>query len=551
MNTTIISSAPACSQCFYSPQLDSPPALPSHSTRINHLLDTNEVPTEEEKLAFQAFIAVCQPFLAHLDTRFASVQAIALEIKAHKESFASTMSEIMQALNPVRRLPKDILKLIFRYGAEYDKAEEEYFASVSHSLDLRSLTWVFGRVCRRWRHLIIYEWPEYWTRIKLQLERPGSPKQLPLAQSLLSIFLHRSQNLPLTVCVSIPYSFPMDLAAGFLNILFAHSRRWKSLFLSGGQRLNEVLFVPEDSFPSLERIQIRDTIHRKRDTRMVFPIVHASNLKSWTSVGNSFSTSVRLLPPSAICQQITDYTISGVSSSEVIKVIHLFPCLRVLAVQDLLPNTPHAAPFDVRLPDLVQLCIRQHPANDYPESAITALLDSLLCPALVHLSLYVGEKVSESVQKFEERSQFALQHFIVGEDAAAFVKGFRNCLALERIDIKGNYNYQSIHDVLAFLYAPSTTATLTSDVLSLTRPTARFPNLRRLQFYLSAIPFVDAFMESAYANMGVRMFYPDLVVPLELVITTPKEQAKKMLEHQRLKNFRSIGVAAQIIATLF
>ncbi|KAJ3719167.1 hypothetical protein C8R42DRAFT_584462, partial [Lentinula raphanica] len=170
MNTTTIPSA--CSQCGYSPQHDTPPVPPFDSSRIDHLLHSNEYPTEKEELAFRSFIADGRSFLSRLDTRIATVKALLLELEATRENLTPVISTYTQPLNPVRRLPTEILNLIFTYATEHDKPEEEYFLSASHSLDLRLPQWIHGRVCRHWRHLIVNEWPLFWTRIKLDLNRP-------------------------------------------------------------------------------------------------------------------------------------------------------------------------------------------------------------------------------------------------------------------------------------------------------------------------------------------------------------------------------------------
>ncbi|KAJ3719176.1 hypothetical protein C8R42DRAFT_673067 [Lentinula raphanica] len=530
MNTSTVPSV--CPQCGYdSIQHDTVPVTPSDSARIDHLLHTNDYPTQQEETAFRSFVADGESFLPRLDTRIASVRALLLQLEATRKSLASAISSYEQPLNPIRRLPSDILQHIFFYGVGHDKPFERDFPTSPHSLDLRYPPWTYGRVCHQWKS-VVCEMPSLWTRVNLPLDKfPKSlAKQMPLAQTLLSIYLCRSKGLPLTVFIRIPNSFSMASAAGFFDLVFSHSWRWTSLFLGSGKGLSEIKAISEDSFPSLEEIHTWNLIG-SNGTVVVIPNIQASKLRVWTSNGNipsastTFPSSMRMMLPTAICTQITEYNISKIMTRDVIQVIRLLPHLRVLNVGRLsYESSPGTSLAAAHLPRVVQLCIDRDSLSGKSSSSVTAieaLLDSLSCPALAHLSLFVDGKISRSFKRFEERSNLALQHFIGGEHAATFVAGLRNCLALESIGVEGANSYQSIHDVLALLYAPSTSTTLTSDIQSLTKPTARFPKLRRLQFHLSAIPFVDAFMETAYANMGVRMFYTDLVVPLDLVITTP------------------------------
>ncbi|KAJ3822015.1 hypothetical protein F5880DRAFT_1661150 [Lentinula raphanica] len=547
MNTTTIPSA--CSQCSFSPQHDIPPVPPSNSSRIDHLHHSNEYPTEKEELAFQSFIADGRSFLSRLDTRIATVKALLLELEATRENLIPLIPTYTQPLNPVRRLPSDILKLIFTYGTEYDKPEEKYFACVPHSLDLRSPQWIYGRVCRHWRRTMVDESPLFWTRIKLQPGKPISLKQLSMALCLLSIHLHRSQDCPLTIRIDMPLSFSMDLVTGFLALVFSHSKRLRSLFLTGGPRLNEIMAVSEDFFPSLEKIHIRELFPKTSDSQgdqgSVFRSIQAPKLKSWSSTGNFFfNTRISLMPPAALCHQITDFTISEVSSSQIVSIVRLLPHLRVLPVWLLVPSS-FSLDEVVHLPKLERFCVRQHPFMNLTGTAIAALMDVLSCPALVHLSLFVSGQIATAVQRFEERSKFKLQHFVGAEDAGIFVKSLSNCLSLETIEVEGAYSYQSIQDMLASLYIPIQHAQSSTDT-SLTRPIATFPNLRLLEFYFGELHSVEGFIDEAYSNVSARKFAED-VVPLELVITMPKKQAKKMLSYRQLKNFDALRVTVKII----
>ncbi|KAJ3773878.1 hypothetical protein FB446DRAFT_730952 [Lentinula raphanica] len=256
-----------------------------------------------------------------------------------------------------------------------------------------------------------------------------------------------------------------------------------------------------------------------------------------------------------MCTQITEYTTSSVVPSDVIKAVQLLPHLRILNVQRLAyePRSealPLAEP--IHLPELVQLRILHivaHWQDSTSGTGIEALFDSMSCPALVHLSLNLSGECSDSFKRFEERSNFVLQHYNGGQKAATFVKGLQNCFALEKLVLEGTHTYQTILDVLGSVY---TLPASTTDSQSVISPTAQFPNLRQVEFHLSAISFADlgAFMDKFHSIMCVRAFYNDSIVPLEIVVMTPNEQARKMLDHERLKDIQQAPkVTMKIIAT--
>ncbi|KAE9403487.1 hypothetical protein BT96DRAFT_814894, partial [Gymnopus androsaceus JB14] len=76
------------------------------------------------------------------------------------------VKEHKEMLNPVRRLPFDVLQEIFLHGAGMYTDAGSHFGSISHSLDLTSPPWVYGRVCRWWKQVTL-KTPLLWTRIKV------------------------------------------------------------------------------------------------------------------------------------------------------------------------------------------------------------------------------------------------------------------------------------------------------------------------------------------------------------------------------------------------
>ncbi|KAJ3836682.1 hypothetical protein F5878DRAFT_624541 [Lentinula raphanica] len=546
MNTTNTTAPSARPQCGYeSTQRDDPPVPPSDSARIDHLLHTNDHPTQQEETAFRSFVADGEFFLSQLDIRIASVRALLLQLEATRNSLASTISSYKQPLHPIRRLPSEILGLIFSYGVGHDEPAERNLLKSPHSLDLQYPPWVYGRICRKWKDCL-YEMPSLWTRVRLQFDK----FELGSNQALLSVYLCRSKGLPLTVYLHIPKASAIDSFLGLFNHIFSHSWRWKVLLLSGESELSETVAISEDSFPSLEQIHIWDPRGSRYSAKgkRVFPNIQASKLRAWTSIGNTSSSSdpsIRMMLPTAMCTQITEYTTSSVVISDVIEVVQLLPHLRILSIGNLLSRArPKALPKAVYLPTLQKLYITQLNSSS-SRTDIEALFDSMSCPALVHLSLDSNEECSDSFKRFEERSNFALQQFIIGRNAAAFVQGLQNCFALEKLGLEGSHTYETILDVLDFVYTlPASPAD---------SPNAQFPNLRQIKFHLSAISFadLDAFMDKFHILMCVRASYADsMIVPLEIVITTPKEQASKMLNHERLKDIQQAPkVTVKIIAT--
>ncbi|KAE9386713.1 hypothetical protein BT96DRAFT_512842 [Gymnopus androsaceus JB14] len=220
---------------------------------------------------------------------------------------------------------------------------KSHFREASHCLELNSAPWVYGRVCRRWQDISVHT-PLLWTRVKIQIEQIVSkryfptPKrvffhQLPFGLSLLSLYLGRSNALPLTVYLDLNWSTFSTRSSstsncdyGVSTMVFSHSRRWESLFLPNGQGIKAATFSA-DSFPLLENLH---TCYQSS------PIdIPAPGLRSWSTVGSPNPSSSVTLLPTTLCGQITDYSSSGTSYREVLRTVQLLPNLCRLAVGDL------------------------------------------------------------------------------------------------------------------------------------------------------------------------------------------------------------------------
>ncbi|KAJ3712924.1 hypothetical protein C8R42DRAFT_727670 [Lentinula raphanica] len=543
--------AHTCPQCGYSLRHHTPPALPCDSSRIEQLLNSNEYPDQKEELTFRTFVANAPCVISHFDDRIASLKAELLKVEAEKANFTSVFPKYQKPLNPVRRIPPEILQLIFEYGMGYDKPVKEYFESISHSLDVHFPLLVYGRVCHYWRNLIDLGMPKLWTRIKLQLDRPMPTKRVPHASSLLSVYQRRSQQQPLTICLDIPRSKSMDFGTGFLVREFLkESARWESLFVSGGDELNDIMAMPEHCYGSLKSVHIRRIdMHSVSLHECRFP-----KLTTWTSIsdGPSVNAGYKYFPPAFF--NITDYTISGVWNPRALNVVLCLDCLRTLSIHSVVPAVPSLSKVpDFNLPVLKELCIRQDFNNDRNNAAFAAVLNSMSCPALTTLSFFTSEKLVEPLQRFEERSNFKLEHFVSSKNAWIFAKAFRNGNALETIKIEGTDTTQATEDVLASLYIQSarcpnadTPFPCSFPSPSLDKPTVTFPKLRYLQSEMRDLEIADDFMDKAYSNLCARAKVEN-TVPLELVITTGDEKAQKMFQSLNTKEFADLKVTVKII----
>ncbi|KAE9400928.1 hypothetical protein BT96DRAFT_784088, partial [Gymnopus androsaceus JB14] len=96
-----------------------------------------------------------------LEYRIEKARNLLVHLEATRKQTQQAVKEYKEMLNPVRRLPFDVFQEIFLHGAGMYTDAGSHFGSTSHSLDLASPPWVYGRVCQSWKEVTL-ETPLLW-----------------------------------------------------------------------------------------------------------------------------------------------------------------------------------------------------------------------------------------------------------------------------------------------------------------------------------------------------------------------------------------------------
>ncbi|KAK0229506.1 hypothetical protein EDD85DRAFT_793987 [Armillaria nabsnona] len=127
--------------------------------------------------------------------------------------------------------PPEILSRILSLSLDTDCPAE--------SLDIRKGAWPYGRVCRRWRDLVLSN-PFLWDHFVAQIAQPLPEWPLPDVPeairygpgAILIEYLKRSGGVPLHVSLEVPESVKLidpDVKDAFFALLLSHVSRWKML----------------------------------------------------------------------------------------------------------------------------------------------------------------------------------------------------------------------------------------------------------------------------------------------------------------------------------
>ncbi|KAJ7464512.1 hypothetical protein FB451DRAFT_1042145, partial [Mycena latifolia] len=131
-----------CANCafFFEPE---PPLNPS--TISSDILETNCPPSEFSMPSIREFIARGSARRTRLDAKIASLEAL-LDVLLHERSpLDADIRKHEGAVSPLRRMPTELLSLIFKYTLPHDL----------------SGTWTIPAVCSRWRTIALSQ-PTLW-----------------------------------------------------------------------------------------------------------------------------------------------------------------------------------------------------------------------------------------------------------------------------------------------------------------------------------------------------------------------------------------------------
>ncbi|KAG7089958.1 hypothetical protein E1B28_011583 [Marasmius oreades] len=282
------------------------------------------------------------------------LRSIMKKLERERAYLQRYIDEYRTLLSPIRKLPPEILTEIF-------------------SLHCQAPSWlrrpviappmIIAQTCSFWRQLAL-DTPLLWASFHVTLSPfPGNIQ-------LLSTYLHRSKDLPLTV--ELDYREPNDCLV--LKTLLEHSWRWKRFLLYGADRLSSI--ESPLILPLLKSLEL-STITSSRVTSI---FKNALALKRLTLDNVSVHTiELETLP----CSRLTSVTVRRLSVSDALHVLHNCPNVEKVTIST--RNFTHwlhgAVHFDqpVRLSSLTTLT--------FTTELFCPLFRNLITPSLTTLTV--------------------------------------------------------------------------------------------------------------------------------------------------------------------
>ncbi|KAJ7464476.1 hypothetical protein FB451DRAFT_1561757 [Mycena latifolia] len=191
-------------------------ALQSCSAAICAILDSNDlVPDEIEAYSIRDLLSAARMHRARLDAETTAAPR-RKDLFAERDAWDLQIAKYEGALSPLRRMPTEILSIVFDLAL----LVERYPA---HGQAL----WAISQTCARW-HTIMLSQPALWAVVNLHLW--GCLDNNPYR---LETQLRRSGQLPLQIAVSCSdVSDPAPEEPRILSMLVEHCLRWETFALS-------------------------------------------------------------------------------------------------------------------------------------------------------------------------------------------------------------------------------------------------------------------------------------------------------------------------------
>ncbi|KAJ7625619.1 hypothetical protein FB45DRAFT_921869 [Roridomyces roridus] len=233
----------------------------------SYILETNEPPTESQIPSIRDFISRARSHKSLLDSKIAQVQSLLQELLSERDEVDNEIRKHEGALSPLRRMPPEILSLIFTSTFSRTLFSEQ------------SAPWIASAVCSRWRLIALS--PTFWTTI--------SDQDHHFNLFNLNAQLARSGDLPLTITFTCEVqSITADYESKVADLLAAHSARWETISLDGPEVFFSRIQRTLPQFPMLRKleVEIQSTEPPASSTLSIFShaprLAEASiNVSSW------------------------------------------------------------------------------------------------------------------------------------------------------------------------------------------------------------------------------------------------------------------------------
>ncbi|KAF7970404.1 hypothetical protein HWV62_24205 [Athelia sp. TMB] len=238
-NTTRIAVCRHCNQLLSRPDIEIRASVIPDTLGCHGLGPSQAVVVEETVTATLADIA-------ELDQEISRLQAALVELQCKRASLQSFANAHQSLLNPITRLPTEVLSRIFQQCiivCWLDKTDVPYRYERFDDTPLK-----IAAVCRHWRNIALST-PRLWVAMTFMLRPKDIKRQIKLAQ----MWISRSGNAPLSIHLS-SYANYRDPMRKFMVLIGSTSGRWRHFYCKISLPMLQCISSIKQRLPLLETL---------------------------------------------------------------------------------------------------------------------------------------------------------------------------------------------------------------------------------------------------------------------------------------------------------
>lgn len=411
-------SPPAVAPCSHCGISNAPPrTIPRlNDVRVEELIRTNEPPRDQERTILEECVRGDTKMLSELDDEIAALDRAKGRALQRRRECSRNIQRHRGILQPVRRVPTEILRQIFLPTSQINDDPEELH-SRWNSVDPEYAPWNIAQVSSQWRSVAL-SFPELWATIRISWHRRSiEGRGRRNWERLLGHQLHRSGAHPLSVSLlgapgsDLPHNHPIFV------LLLPTAPRWKQLFLWMGCSTFQALSRIQGFLTSLQTLYIlpqnpdEASLLGIAQTFRFMPRLHTL-VGMAEHVNNLGVSALRVYRPPHLTTD-SNWPVMGIrffltqysTTSDFLSLLRVAPDIEQISI--ICTKDGVAATIETRM-SVRHLRSLSFSARD--SDAIPQLLDGLMLPALEYLSIPgITDQTAPSLQGLINASNCSLQ----------------------------------------------------------------------------------------------------------------------------------------------
>ncbi|PBK59199.1 hypothetical protein ARMSODRAFT_806819 [Armillaria solidipes] len=399
-----------CPECGYAmPGESLATTLPS--SRFEELSSRNDPPVDSERTALEAVVREGEANLSSLPQRIAAVRETLKILLKEQARTVKHITDAKSLLNPVSRLPGDVLIEIFT------ACLPEY---TEDSLNAKTAPWVLSQVCASWRQTALAS-AGLWAKVHLKMDLYANHMESVFR---LGTVLDRAGKHLLRVSIQGRKDFSHHPV---FAMILPTSARWKSLDVAASLRSFRLFNSISHCLPLLEILKLKVSgFHRsdiRPDSTSVYGFRQAPRLRELSVTqqlvsDTPFFSNLFALPLEKISEL---YLIS--TTSDVVSLLRSNGAKHLVTfVITLVDSEDRALPQRIEIPVIRQVGLQ----NLALIGSAVWLLSRLRLPALQRLNLFLSE--GPVIPVISEHTAPALTELTINSDDYIHGRALTNML---------------------------------------------------------------------------------------------------------------------------